>query len=252
MTTNCKIPLFLFGLFIGAFAAPIPASADEGDCSVQTITGTVTFPASWGCDWLATNPNEIARNSSGLIRLKNGRLPFQWQMSGNGFWFDAAHTITTIQTIDPSVTVYVGSSACGSATLTATDSSGCSTTGTVRTNAGSWVLVTRDQCVMSGTYNYTIGGWFGLVRGGMKQELVTYYSGACRPGGPGYSCSNPCPGVSCSSIFQTYRYCLKNGVGCQDCLNTGIVPCVARPDICSGCYDCRCVRSIYYYEWRCN
>jgi hypothetical protein len=253
MTTKCKLSLLLVFMLLSEWAVASISQAEEGFCPVPTMTETIIFPSSWGCEWFIGNPDEIARNGNGLIELRNGRPPYQWQISGNGFWFDEAHTVTAAQTTDPSVRLYVGSSACGSATINVTDGSACSRSGTVRSNAGSWVLVTRNQCVMSGTFNYTIpGGWYGLVLGGKKQEVKVMNIGGCSSGAPGYSCSNPCPGGNCSAGCA--QWCLPNGVGCQDCLNTGIVPCVNTP-LPPGegsYYTCFCIWGISYYEWRCN
>jgi hypothetical protein len=254
MMTNRKFPVLLVFLLLSACILASISQADEDICPVPTMTGTITYPSSWSCGWFIGNPDEIARNQNGVIELRGGRPPYQWQVSGNGFWFDAAHTITSVQTTDPSVRAYADSSACGSATIHVTDGSSCSQSGTVRTSAGDWVLVTRDQCVMPGAYNYTFGAWYGLVRGGMKQELLLTNIGSCSSGAPGYSCSNPYPGANCSSsqFCQYPGWCIQNGVGCQDCLETGAVPCVNSPGDGGSLYNCYCVNSIYYYEWRCN
>jgi len=87
--------------------------------------------------WSDGNPETIAPDSWVTVAVSGDKAPYSWSVSGTGFWFDAGHTITSMENAGTSVDLYADETACGSATISVTG--GCqSVTGYVRCTAGRW------------------------------------------------------------------------------------------------------------------
>jgi RHS repeat-associated protein len=94
------------------------------------------------------NPDEIDQNSSIPINVIGGCPPYTWSVSGNGFSLIGN-------------TLFADDTACGSATITVTDTCGNNITGYVRCTEGVWNLISSCHpelgCGFSeiiGKYNY--------------------------------------------------------------------------------------------------
>jgi len=94
--------------------------------------------------WSEDNPETIAPGCSVHVSVSGDKTPYSWSVSGTGFWFDAEHTITTLEDAGASVNLYADADACGSATISVTGGCGGFASGSVRCTAGSWVLI--DSC----------------------------------------------------------------------------------------------------------
>jgi len=90
--------------------------------------------------WSEGNPETIAPGGSVSLSVSGDKAPYTWSVGGTGFWFDAEHTITTIEDAGTSVNLYADADACGAATVTATGGCGTGVTGHVRCTTGKWVL----------------------------------------------------------------------------------------------------------------
>ena len=117
------------------------AAQAQGPCVVPTITGNPTFTVDWSAfQWHPDNPEQVARDDSITVSVLNGEPYFTWQISGNDFWFDPSYTVTSIVNGGRYITIYAGPNACGSATITVTDSSEEKIFGSVREpNLGMWM-----------------------------------------------------------------------------------------------------------------
>ena len=89
LKTTFLFLLVIFSLHLNS----IPAIADPCFQGFPTMTGNIEYVFQWD----PKNPDEIDRNSSETISVIHGSPNFQWEISGEGFWFDAEHTMTEIQ-----------------------------------------------------------------------------------------------------------------------------------------------------------
>ena len=105
-------------------------------CTVSTTPGQVDV--SYFIKW---NPeNSAVINPNGSIELKiTGKCPnYIWKVTGDGFWLDADHTITELETSDDTVMVYADGSSCGSALIEITDTCGKTLRKYIRSSTGQW------------------------------------------------------------------------------------------------------------------
>ena len=110
----------LIFLFIGI--REIPAS--DATCPVSTIPEQVDV--SYFIKWDPGNSEVINRNSSIEFQI-TGKCPnYIWKVTGDGFWLDADHTITELETSEDTEKIYADGSSCGSALIEITDT--CSQT----------------------------------------------------------------------------------------------------------------------------
>jgi hypothetical protein len=118
--------------------------------------------------WDDVNSAEtVAREASCVVYVTGDwDSSIEWSVSGSGFWFDEAYTLTTIETAGKSVTLYADADACGSATITA-----CGATGYVRCTTGQWDTIDTCQSSTEGcsgagpwTFHYYIGKyWYTVI-----------------------------------------------------------------------------------------
>jgi len=138
-------------LFIVTLKLNGMALAQGGCVGVPTITGNPEFQVDWSTfQWHPDNLEVVEQNESITVSVLNGKPSFTWQISGNDFWFDPIYTVTSIQNGGSSATIYAGPNACGSATITVTDTNNEIVTGSVRNTSGYWAFK-GNYCGLSGS-----------------------------------------------------------------------------------------------------
>jgi len=223
----------------------------EERCFVRTVTANVEYKDTWLLQWDPDNPEKINRNSSVSVKVIGGWKNFSWSVSGNDFWFDSAHTITSIETDSRTVTVYAGSSACGAATITVTDSRNGSVTGYLRCTYGQWVLKSTGVCEMPGpfTLSYWVAGRCERIAGKGWQKQWICQDGTCIKGYELF-CPDDCQRDDiCDSGSHPPCHATQN------CLTGNW----RVDEKCNAEYlgynqwkvNCYCIRTFEYREWEC-
>lgn len=222
---------------------------------------------------------EIGPNDNGTVSISGGDGKYLWQITGNGFYFDQAGTITTMQTTATTVVVYT-INACGAGTIAVNNN--CSRISyNVRSTSGVWAgpyegcaapipLIEQgsgDEIVGNIRQISQAGIWFGNINCG-----GTFTGAGCfedvDPGfcNPDCLASKPC-GNAEDWIIMGSMDCLTNCDDGQNCTvqwgeadhnwskycnrwdfeaNSGNVSCVAMGDVsCFGWNNS-------YYEWQCQ
>ncbi len=146
-------------IFAIAFNLIGPNVMAQEACIVPTLVGNAEFPEGWisenGCICTGGAPNIIKslseeetlpRNSSTTVWVDSGGKacpPYNWTISGTGFHFDSATGPTTATTTDDlqSVNVWADDTACGAGTISVSDSCKVTQSVEIRSQYGSWVLV---------------------------------------------------------------------------------------------------------------
>jgi hypothetical protein len=120
---------------------PIVIFAEEPCMNCPTINKEVDI--SYLLKWQQI-PDNINQGQIKTLIIKSKLEKFTWTVGGTGFWFDSQHTKKTIEnTGAKSVSLFAGSNACGTATITVrgitdnTDNT-YSISGDVKGNAGRW------------------------------------------------------------------------------------------------------------------
>lgn len=115
-----------------------------------------TCPADIALEWDTTiSPATIGRASRVTIAVNGGAPPFNWSVSGNDFYLESPKTAGRTNVLS------TGDVACGTATITVTDSCGEVVTGQVRCTSGAWVA-NHDVCSCPGpwtSYQFMEGYW---------------------------------------------------------------------------------------------
>lgn len=266
VTLNILVLTFLVCLSPSGFTAgPCPGN----DCppNLSTIPGTVNCNPNWIIVWVSDNPQQVLRGQSVTLKIEGGARPYDLSVSGNDFWFDEAHTITSIAGNNTGViTLYAGGSACGSATITVSDECDDYATGSVRCNsdgAGVWTLKTQYECKCPGAPTSKSGNWLykecGKWRNGDEYKMCFAYSAhaPCLDQLPSSTCDDKCAADICNPAW-----------GCTQCV-TFVCPDRAPPFEQTGTWSCeelacddpalgyrnlRCYgrRQRMLWEWTCN
>lgn len=136
-TRGSKVELFSDDTICG------PAEIKVQDLCEQEADGTVPFfkegiPV---LVWSEDNPEEIGRDSQVDITVEGGTEPYQWVVSGQGYWFDEECTITEIVVGENllaisgvagcRVKLYTDNTVCGDPDIQVTDRCGQSVSGIV-------------------------------------------------------------------------------------------------------------------------
>jgi hypothetical protein len=136
--------------------------------------------------WTPKNPQTIKPFSNGddqsgvaKISFIGGRLPYTWEISGNGFWLDDQYTQTTTLTDTYSTLIYADEDACGSALITVTDDCGTTGEGSIRATEGRWT------------------GW-------IEVDSISSYD-VCEGTGATYKVNR----TACEDLFNMYRWYAK-------------------------------------------
>ena len=219
------------------------AIAQNNSCDIPpcTIAGNAEYKKNWQFYWLPSNPQAIGRNSEVEVGVFGGYPPFVWIVSGNGF------SMAEEETSGRNNVLISSSTACGSASITVTDTNGYMTTGSLRCSAGKWSGL-KSGCVFGGVDEYVYEGgatyypngpmWKFII--GKYQQLQTIamtQSGDC-----GQTCDR-CPENCAQKEIESALY------QCSPCLNnTSIVPCRSYQNL----GKCCTVYQVDYNEWVCN
>ena len=138
LISNLLVLIFVFGLnSSGLSIGPCPG----GDCpkTLPMIPGTVNCNPEWKPKWDSSNPQEVSPGHSKTLNFGEGNRPYTVSVTGNDFWLDQAHTVTTIENnYTGTITLYAGSNSCGSAEITITDRCANEEAGYVRSTSGKW------------------------------------------------------------------------------------------------------------------
>jgi len=119
---SSAISLFFMSLFIILYSQGLAVSETGCDDPSSTIPGDYErCNPDWKPQWSPTNPQEINPGGFAVVTFEGGQLPYTWQISGAGFWFDDQHTQTSIVTDTISTTIYADNSTCGAAVIIVTD-----------------------------------------------------------------------------------------------------------------------------------
>ncbi len=188
------VSLFLFclnGNSLFAQNCPLP-SIPENWCHCSDLI------------WDPANPgpeDKIEPGDAVVISVIGGCRNYEWEVSGEGFWFDAAYTMKFIETQTDSTTLYLDdTTACGSATITVTDDCGEIALGYVKSTAGHWEF--RDDLSCQGSWGLGLTAHPMDCRGGIvtgcsqgpiilyhdnkaitcAKQCITYVSGPASPG----------------------------------------------------------------------
>jgi len=179
--------------------------------------------------------------------------PFSWSVSGTGFHFGSVAGPTTGETEEEMeiITLYADATACGTATITVTDSCGESSTAYIRCEEDSdWCQTTAQTCsdgtctcpypgAADVTVEYLANKWRSdrIVGNEMSRQLTWY---ACS------SAIYPCD----NSWWDTH--CIPTDPGQQEpCITEDsefVVPCVNS----GGGADLYYRMYMRHYEWRCT
>ena len=126
--------VILIIIFLSLYIISIDDSGEA--CSFSSMCGELGD--SFYINWPSENSGGVNRNQS--IELKiSGKCPnFTWTVDGKGFWLDADHTTTQLETANETVTLYADGSSCGSAEITITDTCNQTFTTYIKSNVGYW------------------------------------------------------------------------------------------------------------------
>jgi len=133
------------------------------DSKGRQIEDSITVNSStFAFDYSQLNDSDeqVARNSSIVIYVKNGVPPYTWTIANTSFYFiDNGQQVQQIETDVPSVTLYTKSTSCGNIGINITDGCGKTTNGEVRTY-GKWVVVTPNGALITGRWQRSqmVGG----------------------------------------------------------------------------------------------
>jgi len=189
----------------GEFVAPSewvsPKFGTEGALCFKDKNGSYgSIPYSFSTiiaalEWDPANPVEVDPDDFVSVYILGGAPPFQWSVSGSGFFFDSEHTITEVLTTDRRLPLCASALACGAATIKVTDNCGADCTGTVRCTAGGWGTYYCRERV-----RYCVGGECGsqseFIVGDRKYVYMCCSSG----------CGEECPDVQTLSCEDGSGY----------------------------------------------
>jgi len=157
------------------------------DCGCQEITVTCTKCDDSEMTWNTTASAEtVAANSSCSVAVEDPygtSGPFNWEVTGSGFWLDSGYSTKILTNAGSSILVYTEPEACGSATVVCTGCGGNSTSGVIRCTVGTWDLIESCTGTCSGS-----GSTCRNIIDQYKHENQYYQFG----------CSVTCASVTCN------------------------------------------------------
>jgi hypothetical protein len=181
----------------------------------------------------ASTADTIARSASITIYCLGGCSPYTWSVTGTGFSIPATTTVS-------SNSLSADGTACGTATITATDYCGTALTIEIRCTTGSWQDAAVG-CQLSGAGTLTNNNWpvsltYQRIVGKIKQEHLYHNCG-----GSANCTSNP--GSDCT----TWGLCV--GDDCTVCLTTSMwVNGICKCDAGGSCVH---TASLDWWTWKC-
>jgi hypothetical protein len=151
-----------------------------------------------------TSAETVAQSSSCIVAITDSGdgSPYKWTVSGTGFYFNASHSVTSMQTNNKVIALYTDESACGPATITVVGCGGQVVTGYVRCTAGKWGP-DQEGCAIAGDWDSKYCGFswpsyycsYTKTSGKYEQiqQIATSY-----PSGSQISCLSP---ILCADII---------------------------------------------------
>ena len=122
-----------------------PSGLAVGPCPPDCPGPTSTIPSDVGCNpnwlikWDPNNPHTVSPGGNVTLKFGEGNRPYNVTVTGNDFWLDQGHTVTTINNnYNGTITLYAGNNSCGSAEIKITDRCSNEETGYVRSPSGKW------------------------------------------------------------------------------------------------------------------
>lgn len=186
----------------------------------------------------STSADTIAQSSSVSVAVNDGLGPYSWSVSGVGF------TLGSTQTGGGQNTLVSDASACGTATITVTDTCGGSTTGYVRCTTGQWVLK-DNTCPIPGPA--TDGDWTRVE--GKDKVIITVAGKWWHNYGDNLDCMTKC-GVhayGCNECITSWT-CSDWSAAYVNCKSWECI----QAQCASGFYGyCMGVSLMNHYEWEC-
>ena len=238
-------PAIIFCLSLNGIYAEL---CQPPDCppNMPTLQDTVNYKDSWRFRWDPNNPNTMGRQTQVTLRVRGGKPPYRWSVSGRGF------RLAYSRSKGMSNILYANNSACGSAFITVSDFQDV-VKGSVRVPThGSWRLK-GYYCGLPGPGPSAMG-WITYIRGGKKQRQRSYNNCEWWLGIPG------------STIAQVDDWIVSNCPSRPNCISTnkwvpGPGPCQDAGWLWSTNHpptpDCNSrigfiVGELMYYEWKCG
>jgi hypothetical protein len=142
----------LFILTVSFFMGPNGLRAADQCWDMPSLSGNYEYPQDWySGPLILTSSETVSRDNYVDVWLDPeewGHPPFQWTVSGTGFYFEEAPGPTFLTTHSDSeiIALWADDTACGAATISVTDARGETDTAVVRSSAGRWVLVHEEDC----------------------------------------------------------------------------------------------------------
>lgn len=135
---NLLVLICIFWLSSSHLSADV---CPKGDCprSFSTITGDAKCNPDWKPKWESSNSQQLSPGQSVTLNFGEGNRPYTVTVTGNDFWLDQSHTVTTIEkNYTGTITLYAGSNACGSAHIQVTDKCENTAVESVLSTVGRW------------------------------------------------------------------------------------------------------------------
>jgi len=155
--------------------------------------------------WSEDNPETIAPESSASVSVTGDKAPYIWSVVGTGFWFDAEHTLTVIES-GGGVILYTDEDACGAATINVSGACEGVVEGVVKCTVGRW-----------SDWTYTCGSWSTGTYANSCCNLVTdktwyqawcRYQAGCVCGGANQECLPiEYGGINCATLGGVFMQC---------------------------------------------
>jgi len=216
---NLKLCLLILPF---VFFLNLSGAVGQERCIVPTIPKNVEGIAELlALRWASGHPPaEIQPGTDAEVTVVAGFPPLQWSVSGNGFSLDKVEEKDVDH--ERSKLLIASPTACGTATITVTDSHN-SVTGYVRSKAGTWVY--KETCSLTDCdckKYYT--RWIYEISG--YQQWIFFGYDYCCKADCGWSCSHP---PACGTPDQ----CCEGHFSCE------------------GYYGPYRAKECWYYEWEC-
>ena len=191
------------------------------------------------------------------------------QTNGSGFHFDMDNGPTSVETAENRIFICSDSTSCGSASIILTRGGQSTEIGSVRSNVGTWVLVSENECVinedpneMVSSYRYD-GNQYRIhvekIQGkGRQREVISKYYRA-----PYVDCGSDevglCDDFSGSILGGYCDMSLDLNVKRKRCLGLTVMPYGGGYPCAEGYSEpsphwswCGCILYMSYHEWRCS